>query len=79
MASSSESWIDGLQYSSLLWPSPREPQQRKDQITAYVEYFGQFASEQFQDDIAELVKSHYPSKEERLLDDVLGMLSKIVS
>ncbi|OWM85029.1 protein GIGANTEA [Punica granatum] len=72
MASSSERWIDGLQYSSLFWPPPRDPQQRKAQTTAYVEYFGQFTSEQFPDDIAELIRSRYPSKEERLLDDVLA-------
>ncbi|KAK4794653.1 hypothetical protein SAY86_012647 [Trapa natans] len=72
MASSSERWIDGLQYSSLFWPPPRDPLQRKVQTTAYVEYFGQFTSEQFPDDITELIRSHYPSKEERLLDDVLA-------
>lgn len=54
MASSSERWIDGLQFSSLFWPPPQDAQQRKAQITAYVEYFGQFTSEQFPDDIAEL-------------------------
>jgi GIGANTEA protein len=54
-SSSSERWIDGLQFSSLLWPPPRDPQQHKDQVVAYVEYFGQFTSEQFPDDIAEVL------------------------
>ncbi|KAG4984059.1 hypothetical protein JHK87_028808 [Glycine soja] len=53
MAASSERWIDRLQYSSLFWPPPPDGQQRKDQIAAYVEYFIQFTSEQFADDIAE--------------------------
>ncbi|KAI8013851.1 Protein GIGANTEA [Camellia lanceoleosa] len=53
MASSCERWIDSLQFSSLFWPPPQDAQQRKDQITAYVEYFGQFTSEQFPEDIAE--------------------------
>nr|AKX69260.1 protein GIGANTEA [Arabidopsis lyrata subsp. lyrata]AKX69261.1 protein GIGANTEA [Arabidopsis lyrata subsp. lyrata]AKX69271.1 protein GIGANTEA [Arabidopsis lyrata subsp. lyrata]AKX69275.1 protein GIGANTEA [Arabidopsis lyrata subsp. lyrata]AKX69285.1 protein GIGANTEA [Arabidopsis lyrata subsp. lyrata] len=72
-SSSSERWIDGLQFSSLLWPPPRDPQQHKDQVVAYVEYFGQFTSEQFPDDITELVRHQYPSTEKRLLDDVLAM------
>ncbi|KAG8633353.1 hypothetical protein MANES_18G095000v8 [Manihot esculenta] len=72
MASSSERWIDGLQFSSLFWPPPQDAQQRKAQITAYVEYFGQFTSEQFPDDIAELIRNRYPSKEKRLFDDVLA-------
>ncbi|CAK9154186.1 unnamed protein product [Ilex paraguariensis] len=42
------------------------------QITAYVEYFGQFTSEQFPEDIAELIRNRYPSKENRLFDDVLA-------
>ncbi|CAF1927749.1 protein GIGANTEA [Brassica napus] len=70
---SSERWTDGLQFSSLLWSPPRDPQQHKDQVVAYVEYFGQFTSEQFPDDIAELVRNQYPSTEKRLLDDVLAM------
>ncbi|GAV58788.1 hypothetical protein CFOL_v3_02321 [Cephalotus follicularis] len=72
MASSSERWIDGLQFSSLFWPPPQDPQQRKDQITAFVEYFGQFTSERFPEDIAELIRDRYPSKEKRLFDDVLA-------
>lgn len=28
-ATSSERWIDGLQFSSVLWPPPRDPQQHK--------------------------------------------------
>ncbi|KAF2297513.1 hypothetical protein GH714_024870 [Hevea brasiliensis] len=72
MASSSERWIDGLQFSSLFWPPPQDAQQRKAQITAYVEYFGQFTSEQFPDDIAELIRNRYPSTEKRLFDDVLA-------
>ncbi|GLU16479.1 hypothetical protein SLE2022_329120 [Rubroshorea leprosula] len=72
MASSSERWIDGLQFSSLFWPPPQDLQQRKVQITAYVEYFGQFTSEQFPEDIAELIRRRYPSAEKRLFDDVLA-------
>ncbi|KAJ8770099.1 hypothetical protein K2173_011181 [Erythroxylum novogranatense] len=72
MASSSVRWIDGLQFSSLFWPPPQDAQQRKAQITAYVEYFGQFTSEQFPDDIAELIRNRYPSQERRLFDDVLA-------
>ncbi|KAE8676080.1 ARM repeat superfamily protein isoform 2 [Hibiscus syriacus] len=44
----------------------------KIQITAYVEYFGQFTSEQFPEDIVELIRSCYPSKEQRFFDDVLA-------
>ncbi|KAL5846125.1 hypothetical protein ACOSQ3_009649 [Xanthoceras sorbifolium] len=73
MASSSERWIDGLQFSSLFWPPPQDVQQRKAQTTAYVDYFGQFTSEQFPEDIAELIRNRYPSKEMRLFDDVLAM------
>ncbi|CAL5384299.1 unnamed protein product [Camellia sinensis] len=73
MASSCERWIDSLQFSSLFWPPPQDAQQRKDQITAYVEYFGQFTSEQFPEDIAELIRNCYPSKELRLFDDVLAI------
>ncbi|KAH9615273.1 hypothetical protein KSS87_002034 [Heliosperma pusillum] len=72
MAHTSERWIDGLQFSSLFWPPPREPQQRKAQITAYVEYFGQFISERFSEDIAELIRNRYPSHEKHLFDDVLA-------
>ncbi|KAJ7969774.1 Gigantea [Quillaja saponaria] len=72
MAASSERWIDGLQFSSLFWPPPQDAQQRKDQITAYVEYFGQFTSEHFPEDIAELIRNRYPSKDQRLFDDVLA-------
>lgn len=73
MASSCERWTDGLQFSSLFWPPPQDAQQRKAQITAYVEYFGQFTSEQFPEDIAELIRNRYPSKERRLFDDVLAI------
>ncbi|KNA23068.1 hypothetical protein SOVF_027320 [Spinacia oleracea] len=72
MTRPSERWIDGLQFSSLFWPPPQETQQRKAQITAYVEYFGQFISEQFPEDIAELIRIRYPSHEKRLFDDVLA-------
>ncbi|CAO2834123.1 unnamed protein product [Amaranthus hypochondriacus] len=72
MERSSERWIDGLQFSSLFWPAPQEAQQRKAQITAYVEYFGQFISEQFPEDIGELIRNRYPSVEKRLFDDVLA-------
>ncbi|XP_057974497.1 protein GIGANTEA [Malania oleifera] len=73
MAGSCERWIDGLQFSSLFWPPPLDAQQRKAQITAYVELLGQFTSEKFPDDIAELIRNRYPSKEKRLFDDVLAM------
>ncbi|GAB4845182.1 hypothetical protein Ancab_038588 [Ancistrocladus abbreviatus] len=72
MARASERWIDALQFSSLFWPPPQDVQQRKAQVTAYVEYFGQFTSEQFPEDIAELIRNRYPSKEKRLFDDVLA-------
>ncbi|KAL8058300.1 hypothetical protein ABFX02_03G009300 [Erythranthe guttata] len=72
MATSNEKWIDSLQPSSLFWPPPQDAEQRKAQITAYVEYFGQFTSEHFPDEIAELIRSRYPSKENRLFDDVLA-------
>ncbi|CAN0928348.1 Protein GIGANTEA [Linum grandiflorum] len=72
VATSSERWIDGLHFSSLFWPPPQDVQQRKAQVTAYVEYFGQFTSDQFPDDIAELIRSRYPSLEKRLFDDVLA-------
>ncbi|XP_019228188.1 PREDICTED: protein GIGANTEA-like isoform X1 [Nicotiana attenuata] len=74
MAATCERWIDGLQFSSLFWPPPQDAQQRKAQITAYVEYFGQFTSEQFPEDISELIRHRYPSKENRLFDDVLATL-----
>ncbi|XP_022850240.1 protein GIGANTEA-like isoform X3 [Olea europaea var. sylvestris] len=72
MATSKERWIDSLQFSSLFWPPPQDAGQRKAQITAYVEYFGQFTSEQFPEDMSELIRSRYPSKENRLFDDVLA-------
>ncbi|KAI9083316.1 hypothetical protein K1719_034682 [Acacia pycnantha] len=72
MAASSERWIDRIQFSSLFWPPPPDGQQRKDQIAAYVEYFVQFTSEQFPDDIAELIRNRYPSKDMLLFDDVLA-------
>ncbi|KAL3371378.1 hypothetical protein AABB24_008092 [Solanum stoloniferum] len=72
MAATCERWIDGLQYSSIFWPPPQDAQQRKAQITAYVEYCGQFTSEQFPEDIAELIRNRYPSKENRFFDDVLA-------
>ncbi|KAI5589463.1 hypothetical protein BDE02_05G164700 [Populus trichocarpa] len=71
-SSSSERWIDGLQFSSLFWPPPQDAQQRKAQITAYVDYFGQCTSEHFPDDISELIRNRYPSKDKRLFDDVLA-------
>ncbi|KAJ6793187.1 protein GIGANTEA-like [Iris pallida] len=71
-ATSCEKWTDGLQFSSLFWPPPLDKQQKQAQIMAYVEYFGQFTSEQFPEDVAQLIQSHYPSKEKRLLDEVLA-------
>ncbi|GAB4861091.1 hypothetical protein Ancab_036249 [Ancistrocladus abbreviatus] len=72
MARASERWTDGLRFSSLFWPPPQDVQQRKAQITAYVEYFGQFTSERFPEDIADLIRNHYPSEVKRLFDDVLA-------
>ncbi|XP_038898097.1 protein GIGANTEA-like isoform X2 [Benincasa hispida] len=73
MATSSERWIDRLQLSSLFWPPPDDDQQRKVQCSAYVEYLGQFTSERFSEDIAELIRSRFQSKEKRLFDDVLAL------
>ncbi|KAG6592205.1 Protein GIGANTEA, partial [Cucurbita argyrosperma subsp. sororia] len=78
MATSSERWIDRLQLSSLFWPPPDDDQQRKAQCSAYVEYLGQFTSERFSEDIAELfneqlIRSRFQSKEKRLFDDVLAV------
>ncbi|XP_047327869.1 protein GIGANTEA-like isoform X2 [Impatiens glandulifera] len=73
MAKSCERWIDGLQFSSLFWPPPQDVLQRKAQVTAYVKYLGQFTSEQFPDDIAELIHNHYPSQQTRLFDEVLSI------
>lgn len=72
MATSVERWIDGLQSSSLFWRPPEDAEQRQAQITAYVEYFGQFTSEHFPEDIAEIIRNHYPSRTKRLLDEVLA-------
>ncbi|GJN32214.1 hypothetical protein PR202_gb20702 [Eleusine coracana subsp. coracana] len=74
MSASNEKWINGLQFSSLFWPPPQDLQQKQAQISAYVEYFGQFTadSEQFPEDIAQLIQSCYPSKEKRLVDEVLA-------
>nr|XP_016435814.1 PREDICTED: protein GIGANTEA-like [Nicotiana tabacum]XP_016435815.1 PREDICTED: protein GIGANTEA-like [Nicotiana tabacum] len=71
-AAASERWIDGLHVSSLFWPPPQDAQQRKAQTAAYVKYFGQSTSEQFPEDIAELIRNRYPSKQNRLFDDVLA-------
>ncbi|KAK1312610.1 Protein GIGANTEA [Acorus calamus] len=73
MSVSNERWIDGLQFSSLFWPPPQDSQQRKGQTMAYVEFFGQFTSERFPEDVAELIQNNYPSKEKRLLDEVLAI------
>nr|AMR58260.1 gigantea [Oncidium hybrid cultivar] len=73
MSASCQKWIDGLQFSSLLWPPPQDVQQRQAQILAYVEYFAQFTSEQFPEDIAQLIQRNYPVNEKRLLDDVLAI------
>ncbi|KAL5703593.1 hypothetical protein ACHQM5_022122 [Ranunculus cassubicifolius] len=72
MAASMKRWIDGLQLSSLFWRPPEDAEQRQAQVTAYVEYFGQFTSEHFPEDIAEIIRNHYPSREKRLLDEVLA-------
>ncbi|XP_019413816.1 PREDICTED: protein GIGANTEA-like isoform X3 [Lupinus angustifolius] len=71
---SRERLIECLQFSSLFWPPPLDDQQRKDQVAAYVKYFGQFTPEQFDDDIAKLIHSHYPSRELLLFDHVLAVL-----
>ncbi|KAL8491478.1 hypothetical protein ACS0TY_023192 [Phlomoides rotata] len=72
METSNERWIDSLHSSSLFWPPSQNAEQRKVQVTAYVELFAQFTSEEFPDDIAKLIRSRYPSNENRLLDDVLA-------
>ncbi|EPS65289.1 hypothetical protein M569_09488 [Genlisea aurea] len=72
MAALTEKWTDSLQFSSLFWPPPQDEGQRKAQVAAFVEYFGQFTSEQFPDEIAELIRSRYPSQRSRLFDDVLA-------
>ncbi|GAB2209982.1 hypothetical protein Droror1_Dr00027212, partial [Drosera rotundifolia] len=41
----SERWFDGLQSSSLSWLVPQDLVQRKVQLTAHEEHFGQFTSE----------------------------------
>lgn len=73
MSISKQKWIQGLQSSSLFRPPPQDVQQRQAEILAYVELFAQFTSEEFPDDIAELVHSHYPNGEACLLDDVLAI------
>ncbi|XP_024022247.1 protein GIGANTEA [Morus notabilis] len=72
MADTRERWIDRLQFSSLFCHPSQDAHQKKAQVIAYVDYFGQFTSEQFPDDIAELIRNRYPSKEHRLFDDVLA-------
>ncbi|KAM1568852.1 hypothetical protein ACFX10_034037 [Malus domestica] len=73
MAATSERWFDRLQFSSLFGPPPPDNLRRKAEITAYVDYFGQFTSEQFPEDVAELIRNRYPSEVKRLFDDVLAM------
>ncbi|WVZ72578.1 hypothetical protein U9M48_021013 [Paspalum notatum var. saurae] len=74
MSASNEKWIDGLQFTSLFCPPPQDVEQKQAQILAYVEFFGQFTadSEQFPEDVAQLIQSCYPSKENRLVDEVLA-------
>ncbi|KAJ0960372.1 hypothetical protein J5N97_001789 [Dioscorea zingiberensis] len=64
MSTSHEKWIDGLHFSSLLWPPPQDEQQRQAQTMAYVEYFGQFTSEQFPEDVAPANSEQLPLKRE---------------
>ncbi|KAJ8480224.1 hypothetical protein OPV22_023951 [Ensete ventricosum] len=73
MSVSNEKWIDALQFSSLFWPPPQDEKQRQAQVLAYVEYFSQFTTEEFPEDITQLIQTHYPSKEKRLLDEVLAI------
>ncbi|KAJ0959914.1 hypothetical protein J5N97_000315 [Dioscorea zingiberensis] len=58
--------VNNLPYSSFIWGLMPA------QTMAYVEYFGQFTSEQFPEDVAQLIQNNYPSKEKRLLDEVLA-------
>ncbi|URE21715.1 gigantea [Musa troglodytarum] len=58
MSVSNEKWIDGLQFSSLFWPPPQDEKQRQAQVLAYVEYFSQFTSEEFPEDIAQVWWGH---------------------
>ncbi|XP_057862401.1 protein GIGANTEA isoform X1 [Cryptomeria japonica] len=67
-----QKWIEGLQSSSLFRPPPQDAQQRQIEILAYVELFGQYTSEEFPHDIAEIIHCHYPNEEVCLLDDVLA-------
>ncbi|XP_031488112.1 protein GIGANTEA isoform X1 [Nymphaea colorata] len=73
MSASCKRWIDGLQFSSLFWPPPPDEKQRQAQVMAYVEYIAQFTSEQFPEDIGEIIRKRYPSKNVCLLDDVLAI------
>ncbi|KAH6768310.1 gigantea protein [Perilla frutescens var. frutescens] len=72
MATSNERWIDSLQFSSLFRPPPQDAEQLNAQVTGYVEFIGQFTSEQFSDNLAKLIRSRYPSEENTLFDDVLA-------
>ncbi|KAL0368790.1 UNVERIFIED_CONTAM: protein GIGANTEA [Sesamum calycinum] len=88
MATSNERWIDSLQFPHCfghlhkMWSNGRicfliacvkeSDAFMSAQIAAYVEFFGQFTSEQFPDDIAELIRNRYPSNDNRLFDDVLA-------
>ncbi|CAN6455939.1 unnamed protein product [Victoria cruziana] len=72
MSSTHKRWIDGLQYSSLFRPPPSDEQQHQAQVMAYVEYFGQFTSERFAEEVDEIIRKRYPSKEVCLLDNVLA-------
>ncbi|KAL2651856.1 hypothetical protein R1flu_019984 [Riccia fluitans] len=72
MTARRQKWLRGLQSSSLFRPPPVTLNRKQAEILAYVELFGQFASESFVDEIGELVRDHYPTSEECLIDDVLA-------
>ncbi|CAM6083592.1 unnamed protein product [Calypogeia fissa] len=73
MSAPRQKWLRGLQSTSLFRPAPLNANQKHTEVLAYVELFAQFVSESFVDDIGELVRSHYPSQENCLLDDVLAI------
>ncbi|EFJ38770.1 hypothetical protein SELMODRAFT_140066 [Selaginella moellendorffii] len=72
MSSPQQKWLTGLKSTSLFRAPPLDLHERQTKTVAYVELFGQFASDSFPEDIAELVRDHYPHKEPCLLDDVLA-------
>ncbi|KAG6419948.1 hypothetical protein SASPL_116462 [Salvia splendens] len=71
MATSNEKWIDNVQFSSLFSPPPNDAQQHHAQVSSYVEML---ISEQFHQDLEEVIRGRYPCNEKTLFDDVLAAL-----